>query len=185
MTIDKRAFAAGVALLSGNAGRETDAALTQAWYRILSPRLTTEEFQRAVDTIIATKGGFSWPSAADILHVIYPPDAAKKALADVTDRVRAFGGHLYFPHAEFQKLTEAQKAGVRAAGGLAKLWTADIEDMPRLEKRFAEGYESVAGSSRLEAGDPEPVRRIGKRSNPTSIADIAKSIPTTVFGDRS
>lgn len=182
MTIDKRRFAAGMALLSGNAGRELDGALSEAYRKILSPRLTTEEFERAVEILMTTKAKFAWPSAADILHAIHPPDEAKKALADVSDRVRAFGGHLYFPHAEFQKFTEAQKAGIRAAGGLAKLWTADIEDMPRLEKRFQEGYESVAGSSQLEAGDPEPERRIGPRGKPT---EIARLIPTTVFGDRT
>ena len=180
--IDKQAFKAGLAVLAGAFSRDLDEAVILTYYRVLNPRLSTDEFQRAVQIVLETET--FWPPPATIVNAIHPPNAGQLALKAVFDAMRPFGGHLHFPHSEFQKFSPAQKAGIKAAGGLGALSTASEKRQPYLERQFVEGYESVADPAKAlaEPKDENPVRRIGKRSQPT---EIARLIPTTVFGDRT
>ena len=136
--IDKATFSAALAVLAGAFGREVDAGVSVAYYRVLSRRLTTEEFERAVSTVIETEK--FWPSPAVLLAAARPKDDARIALGALIAQLRDKGGFQFFPHASFQALTPEVKAGIKAVGGLREITMASAKDMPTLERQFARAY---------------------------------------------
>lgn len=163
MTIDKGVFSAAMAMLAGSFGREVDAAVVLAYYRVLSPRMTTQEFEAAVKLVIEQES--FWPPPAKLLEAARAQSPALTALGDVMRWLRSHGGHLHAPHAEFAALPSEVKAGVKAAGGLRALWEARAEEMPRLEKRFGKAFDQAhaesLGPAPLGGRDRQLPREVG------------------------
>ena len=63
--IDKQIFLTGMTALAGAFGREVDGPIQVAYYRVLNPKLSTEEFERAVAIALETET--FWPSPAVLL----------------------------------------------------------------------------------------------------------------------
>ena len=139
--IDKAKLIAGMALLAGAFGREVDGAVIGMYFDTLSPALSTEEFEHAVEIAVAKET--YWPSPAVLLEYGKPRARAARALAAVSDDLREHGGFKFYPHGRFLELPAEVKAGIRAIGGLRALTLAEVQDMPRLERKFADAYEEA------------------------------------------
>lgn len=139
--INQQAFAAGLALLAGNFGREVDAALGRAWYLILSPLMTTAQFERAVQLVLETET--FWPSAAVLLTKVKASadEVAVQALRDLNATLGRFGGYQHTPYDALRDhLDGPTKAALKAIGGLSELAATTEEKYPRLVKRWVEAY---------------------------------------------
>ena len=86
MTIDKLALTTGLALLGGAHGREIDGATVRMYFSVLSPQLTTDQVNTAIERSLAADT--YWPSPAVLLNHVRAPDAASRALAAVIDQLR-------------------------------------------------------------------------------------------------
>lgn len=139
--IDKDIFAANMGILAGAFGRVVDSAVVLAYYRVLSPKLTTPEFEQAV-RIVVERETF-WPSPAVLLNAIRPKDEAEAALERVIDWLRDSGGFLHISAEEFQAFPPEVKAGIKAAGGLRAIDLCSVEQLPKLERRFVEAFTEV------------------------------------------
>lgn len=130
--IDKAVFANEMGLLAGTYRYDADTPVLQAYYAALSPRLTTEEFQRGVRSTLDTER--FWPSPAVLLE---------KAGADVMSRgeeafecvrrvLSAHGGYR-FVVADDVTFDAPTWAAISDCGGLGKMAEAN-------EKRFVRAY---------------------------------------------
>lgn len=139
--IDADAFAAGMGILAGNFGREVDGAVSRAWYTLLSPKMTTREFERAVQLVLESET--YWPSAALLLAKIRIPadDQAEQALRELNSTLGQFGGFQHTPYAALEPhLDGPTKAALNAIGGLGELAATTEEKYPRLVKKWVAAY---------------------------------------------
>ncbi|HXD22891.1 MAG TPA: hypothetical protein VN613_05990 [Gemmatimonadaceae bacterium] len=147
-----------MAVLAGAFGREVDAPVQRAYYQVLSPRLTTEEFERAVTLTMAEEK--FWPSPAVILAKV-KPDATTQGLAALehVNRITAkHGGFRFLPHEVFLAEFDAPtRAGISAVGGLHQIANTSDERMPTLRKKFAAAYaEALNPQPKIQAQKDEP-----------------------------
>src|ERR1044072_1971356 len=97
--IEKNAFAAGMGLLAANFNKSVDPALSRLWYGMMSQRLTTEQFERAVQMSIAEDD--FWPTAASVVEKSAPESNESRgmeALEHVNRVVGSVGGFRFLPH---------------------------------------------------------------------------------------
>lgn len=164
MTIDKQAFATGMGLLCGAFGRNLDAAVSRAYYGVLSPKLTTAEFEAAIQQCL--EHGTYWPSPATVLGAVRQ-DAESKAVAaleHVTRVVREAGGFRFLPYATYHREFDAPtKAALSAIGGLPALGNANEERHLTLTRKFAEAYATALAPTTLPAHPTEPLRLVSGR----------------------
>lgn len=153
--IDKEQFAAGMALLSGSYGREIDGPVQRLYYGVLSAKLTTEEFQKAVADTVATET--FWPSPAVILGKVprLAEDRPAKALEHVNRVLSSVGGHRFLSFARFQSEFDAPtRAAISAVGGLSAITGCSEERYGSLAKKFATAFrEYEAAPPRIAAED--------------------------------
>src|SRR4051812_30169009 len=141
MTIDKDAFSAGLGILANNFRHTVDAALSRVWYRTLSDRLTTTQFEQAVARSIAEDT--FWPSAASLIaKVADTPEVAGLAALEHVGRVTSrHGGFRSLPHAVFtSEFDLPTRAAIAAVGGLHSIANTADERWAGLQKRFAAAY---------------------------------------------
>lgn len=157
--IDKQAFAAGLGILSNNFKTTVDAALSRVWYGVLSARLTTEEFERAVAISIAEDT--FWPSAASLIAKVAPlspADLGATALEHVNRILSQHGGHRFLSHATYHAEFDAPtRAAISAVGGLSEITGCSIERYGSLTKKFAAAYaNALEGPKALPAQGTDP-----------------------------
>lgn len=147
MSIDKDTFLAGMMALSGAFGREIDGAVQRMYYGILSPKLTTDEFQQAVKDTLERET--FWPAPAVILGKVarLKQGAGELAFAHVNRITGEHGGFRYLSYDTYKREFDAPtRAAIQAVGGLAKIASTSEEHWPGLTKRFAAAHqEAVAG----------------------------------------
>ena len=138
--IDKAKFAAGMGLLAGAFNRTVDAAVSRVYYSILSSRLDTEQFERAVNHALTMET--FWPSPARLLGFVSqnPLEVGEGALEHVNRVLAEHGGHLFLPHEKFLEFDEPTRAAIAACGGLGEICNTPIERHPSLVRRFASAY---------------------------------------------
>lgn len=139
--IEKEAFLTGMAIIGGSFGREVDAGTQRAYYVVLNPKLTTEEFERAVDLTISSET--FWPSPATLLSKVKADDETRALLAfEHVNRVLGNnGGFRYLTAETFHREFDAPtKAAISAAGGLGAITNTTEDHWPSLRKRFAAAY---------------------------------------------
>lgn len=140
--IDKHAFAAGMGLLSGAFNRTVDAPVSRVYYSVLSSRLTTEQFEAAVQRVLIEET--FWPSPALILAKTDLPSTqrnAAEALEHVSRVMDRVGGFRNLPHAMYHAEFDAPtKAAISAVGGLSRIAETPVERWAGLAKRFSEAY---------------------------------------------
>lgn len=73
--IDRGVFIAGMATLAGSFGREMDEGLQRAYYAVLSPELSTAQFEGAVAETMKCER--FWPSPAVLLQHAEASESAK------------------------------------------------------------------------------------------------------------
>lgn len=153
--IDKDQFAGGIALLAGAYGREIDGPVQRMYYGILSPKLTTDEFQQAIKDTMATET--FWPSPAVILSKVprLREDRPALALEHVNRVLSSHGGHRFLPHSTFQREFDAPtKAAIAAVGGLSAITSCTEERYGSLAKKFTAAFrEYEANPPALEKVD--------------------------------
>lgn len=149
--IDKNTFISGMAALSGSFGREIDGAVQRMYFGILSSKLTTDEFERAVKETVETET--FWPSPAVLLGKVarLKLDAGYVALEHVNRVTSEHGGFRYLPHETYQRQFDAPtKVAITAVGGLAMIASTSEERWPALARKFAAAYhDAVAGGPLL------------------------------------
>jgi hypothetical protein len=152
--IEKDQFAIGMGLLGGAFSRDIDAAVSRAYYAVLSPRLTTEQFQRAVE--LTLESDTFWPAPAALLAKIRPsPDEqADRALRHVNATLGAHGGFQHTPFAAVDAFDAPTKAAIQAIGGLRELAGTSEERYPSLRKKFRDAYNRAVGDAKLALPAP-------------------------------
>jgi hypothetical protein len=140
--IDKNAFSAGMGLLAANFNKTVDPALSRIWYGTLSQRLTTEQFEQAVQLSIANDD--FWPTAAALVAKVAPPSLESRGLAaleHVNRVVNSVGGFRYLPHDRFVSEFDAPtRAAISACGGLREMANVSEERYAALTRKFATAY---------------------------------------------
>lgn len=139
--IDKDQFAIGMGLLGGAFSRDIDAAVSRAYYAVLSPKMTTEQFQRAVELTLEQET--YWPAPAVLLGKVKASadEVAVQALRDLNATLGRFGGYQHTPYDALKDhLDGPTKAALKAIGGLSELAATTEEKYPRLVKRWTEAY---------------------------------------------
>jgi hypothetical protein len=142
--IDKDTFLAGMTALSGAFGREIDGAVQRMYYGILSPKLTTDEFQQAVKDTLEQET--FWPAPAVILGKVQrlKQNAGELAFAHVNRVTSEHGGFRYLTYDTYQREFDAPtRAAIAAVGGLAKIANTTEDHWPGLTKRFAAAYQDA------------------------------------------
>lgn len=160
--IDKEQFLGGMALLSGAYGREIDGAVQRMYYGILSPKLSTAEFEQAI--IATTSSETFWPSPAVILSKVprLLEDRPAIAFSHVNRVMGAHGGHRFLSHEIFHAEFDAPtKAAISAIGGLAVIAGCTEERWASLAKKFAAAYRLAetpdpSAPRSLTAGERDP-----------------------------
>lgn len=148
--IDKDIFLAGMTALSGAYGREIDGAVQRLYFGILSPKITTDEFQQAIAATCATET--FWPSPAVILGKVprLAEDRPALALSHVNRVLSSCGGHRFLTFDRYQAEFDAPtKHALSAIGGLSAITNCTEERWASLAKKFAVAYREH------EAGLPE------------------------------
>lgn len=137
--IDKEKFATGLGLLANNFNRTVDGALSRVWYRTLSERLTTEQFEQAVLRSIAEDT--FWPTAASLIAKVAAAAPGLEALEHVGRVTSKHGGYRFLPHVVFHAEFDAPtRAAISAVGGLMQIAMTTEERWPSLQKRFSAAY---------------------------------------------
>lgn len=140
--IDTVRFNAGMALLAGNFGREVDGPVLRAYYAVLSPKLTTEQFDFAVAKTVETET--YWPAAATLIAKVLAPqaDAGVAALRHVNATMGKHGGFQYLPFAVYQAEFDAPtKDAIKAVGGIREIANVHEDRYAALERKFVAAYE--------------------------------------------
>jgi hypothetical protein len=139
--IEKPTFVTGMTALSAAFGREIDGGTQAMYYGVLNPRLTTDEFERAVSLTLSSET--FWPSPAVLLGKVKADDATRGLLAfeHVTRVMRQSGGHRYLSFDKYTAEFDAPtKAAISAVGGLPAITNTSEERWAGLQKRFAAAY---------------------------------------------
>lgn len=156
--IDKDVFATGMGLLCGAFNRTLDAAVSRAYYGTLGQRMTTAEFEAAVQKCLADDT--FWPSPAVLLAKVQtdPMQGGAAALEHVNRVLSAHGGHRYLTHATYHaEFDGPTRAAISAVGGLAEITGTTIERHPGMVRKFATAYASaLAGPKRLASPPIDP-----------------------------
>lgn len=161
MTIDQKAFAAGMGLICGAFSRTLDAAVSRSYYAVLNPKMTTEQFEQAV-AIVLNRETF-WPSPAVLLGTMATDDeAGLLALRHVNSTMGKFGGFQHLPFSEYEKFDDATKAAIKAVGGLSEVANTPHDRYAGLQKRWVKAYDR-AGQPQLpgETTDPRVKQLVG------------------------
>lgn len=162
--IDKQRFAEGMGMLAGNFGREIDAPISRGYYAILSPKLTTDEFNAVV--LRAMREETFWPPAARLLELAgRAQDEADAALDALRQALRVSGGPRYLPAQAWAELPDATKRAVVACGGLWRINGMDGEHEARIRRKFVEAYHAPV-VKQLDA--PHPDSRIERLISETA-----------------
>jgi hypothetical protein len=141
MTIDKDRFLAGLAVLAGAFGREIDGPVQRAYYAVLNPKMTNEQFETAIQRTLEQET--FWPSPAVIAGKVLADEQSTALLAfeHVNRVMSAHGGYRYLSHATYHEQFDAPtKAAISAVGGLAEITNTSAERWPSLQRRFASAY---------------------------------------------
>ena len=139
-------FAAAMSVLASAFGRTVDTAAINSYYRVLSPRLTTKRFERALQRVLEEES--FWPSPAVILQHATSGDDAATALMRVSQELSAQHGYRFASGDWFRNLEEPVKAGISAIGGLRVITMATTREWPSLERRFVKAYNARAAELR-------------------------------------
>lgn len=157
--IDKDAFIAGIAVLAGAFSREVDAPVQRAYYAVLSPQMTTEEFEKAV-ALTLTSETF-WPSPAVLLSKVKKGDEGKGLLAleHVTRIVDKAGGFRFLPHATYLAEFDAPtRAAISVCGGLVVITNTSEERWPAMQRKFAAAYTQALNPKPALSAPPTDAR---------------------------
>jgi len=153
--IDKDTFLAGLAVLAGAFGREVDAPVQRAYYAVLSPQMTTEDFEKAVSLTLASET--YWPSPAVILSKV-KADAESRGLMAFEHVIRvmgANGGHRFLSHDTYMReFDEATRMAISAVGGLAKIGDTTEERWPALQRKFIAAHAEASNPTKRIAPAP-------------------------------
>lgn len=154
--IDGEILAQGMGMLGGAYGRIIDEGTTCTYRDALDPKMTTDEFMRAVRAAIETET--YWPSPAVLLSKVSRKSEGAAAFLALVDQLRTAGGYRFFPHEKFAALPEPVRAAVKAIGGLAVITNApDERAFHALEQRFSAAYvAAVTPQPRLAAPAMDP-----------------------------
>lgn len=138
--IDKDQFAIGMGLLGGAFSRDIDAAVSRAYFLVLNPRMTTQQFFRAVELTLESET--FWPAPAVLLAKVRtaPDDQAEQALRHVNATLGQHGGFQHTPFAVVDAFDALTKAAIKAVGGLREIAGTSEDRYPRLVKRWVEAY---------------------------------------------
>ncbi len=167
--IDKDRFLAGLAVLAGAFGREVDGPVQRAYYAVLSPKMTDDEWERAVGLTLEQET--FWPSPAVIAAKVKADDESRAFLVyeHVNRIVNNAGGHRFLPyatyHAEFDAPT---KAAISTVGGLAEFGSVSA-------KRFAKAYIEALQPPKLKA--PATDHRVKQL-----VGNVVRSMPSMPSG---
>ena len=153
--VDETTFKDTWALLCDRFGRQPSTPLMLAYYRTLSPRLTTEQFRAAAQHVFEIREFF--PRPADFLEA-GQPDAEAAALEQwelVQDLMRGFGDR--------SRLSEESKRVIGILGGETKLHNTQLDAVQYVRRDFLELYGDAVQIMRREAGEriaptPESLR---------------------------
>lgn len=154
--IEKEAFLAGLAVLAGAFGREIDGPVQRAYYAVLSPQLTSEEWERAVSLTLASEK--FWPSPATLLSKVKADDNSRALLAfEHVNRVtNDAGGYRFLTYDAFHsEFDAATKAAISEIGGLAEIANTPENQLAALRRRFATAY-LAHGQPRLAPSTIDP-----------------------------
>lgn len=139
--IEKDVFATGLGILAGNFNRSLDAAISRAYYAVLSPRLTTPEFECAVSRCLAEET--FWPPAAVLLAKAgkLQADVSAAAFDHVNRVVGQHGGYRFLSHDTFHAEFDAPtRSAIAAVGGLAAVAGTPEDRWPGLARRFCAAH---------------------------------------------
>src|SRR6478609_7251728 len=140
--IEKEKFAIGMGLLAANFNKTVDPALSRIWYGMMSQRITTEQFERAVQMSIAEDD--FWPTAASLVARVAPPSnetQGLEALERVNRVVGSVGGFRFLPHEQYMTEFDAPtRAAISACGGLREMANVSEERYGALQRKFATAY---------------------------------------------
>lgn len=159
--IEKDAFIAGIAVLAGAFGREVDAPVQRAYYTVLNPHLSTEEFERAVSLCLTSES--FWPSPATLLSKVKADDTTRGLLAfEHVGRVTSkHGGYRFLPNDVFKaEFDEPTRAAISAVGGLYEIANTRDDHYAALKRKFAAAY---AESLKPKALAPPPTDPLVKQ----------------------
>jgi hypothetical protein len=147
--IDQNVFQASWVLLCDRFGREQSMPLMLAYYRTLSPALTTEQFKAACQRIFVEREFF--PRPADFL-ADSRPDPKAEALEQWEQVHELMKG-------EPANLSPEAKRVVRMLGGEYKLRNTQLDAVQYVRRDFLELYGDVVTIARREQGERiEPTR---------------------------
>jgi len=138
--IDKDRFAAGLGLLSGAFKTDLDPATATMYFRILSPRLSTADFERAITGVLANET--FWPAPA-VIAQYGAADGMTRALVAfewLFDDLRAHGGFRFYPSERWSLFDAHLRFAISRIGGLRMLSDVTAERYPSLRKHFTKLY---------------------------------------------
>lgn len=159
--IDKDVFANLMGLLAGMTRYDVESPVLQAYYVILSPRLTTAEFQQAMQKVMEAER--FWPSPAVILEKAGRDTEAlsQSAFRDVTEALANHGGYRFLPVEISTGWDAPTWAGIKAIGGLREISECTEQRWPGLIKRFCKAYqEALAPQASLPDRTDRRVRQL-------------------------
>jgi hypothetical protein len=140
--IDEKVFRDSWALLCDRFGREQSKPLMLAYYRAISPQLTTDQFKAACQRIFVEREFF--PRPADFLADARP-DPKAEAL-EQWEQVQAL------MKGEPANLSPEAKRVVNMLGGERKLRMTDLDAIQYVRRDFMELYDDAVEVARREAG---------------------------------
>jgi hypothetical protein len=167
--INEATFQAAWVLLCERFNREPSDALMQAYYKVLSPAMSTAQFEAACQRIFVEREFF--PRPADFLAEVRT-DPAVEATAQweqVHEMMRGFPAQL---SAESRRV-------VGMLGGETKLRNTPIDAIQYVRRDFLQLYGDVAALAQREQGDRIEPTREGLRLT-AEIMDAAKDISTSL-----
>jgi hypothetical protein len=147
--IDEKVFGAAWTLLCERFNRPSSLPLMTAYYKAISPQLSTAQFEAAVQRIFVDREFF--PRPADFLAEVRPdPKAdALEQWVQVHELMRGFGDR----HA----LDPAATRAVAMLGGISKLRNTPLDAVQWVRRDFLQLYGDVAHQP-LIAPTPEGLR---------------------------
>ena len=154
--IDLERFRKGMEILGAAFNREITAELSEAFARVLSPRLDTTGWERAVTRVLEAESFF--PAPAVLLRYGRAEGAAEARAAEVYERILASfeAGCALGPREVRERFGEAALDAFVAAGGSRAFAWCEPKDAPFRFKRFLDAWMEVveqAPERALPTGD--------------------------------
>lgn len=156
--IDKEMFLQGMAQLGGAFGREVDGPVQRMYFAVIGPKLTNEEWQRAIADTVATET--FWPSPAVILAKA-GKDAesqAAAAWASVRAMMDSTAGGRFATAEQYRALGPTTLKALAEIGGVRAIAECSDERWANLVKRFSKAY--------VETINPHPAIGTGESPDP-------------------